>query len=150
MSLGGPGGDTDDVVAALRAVAGVFDAEILPDDTGGPGTLRLQLEPGADEVRVATTVHRLLGDKFGLGVDAGRVQVVEEAMPRRPMRLAEQMRVAEPEGEPLAKVLTRLQRAEAGTGRHAARPSLESVPEPAERSVEIEALMRTRPPRVVP
>ena len=130
MSLGGPGGDTDDVVAALRAVAGVFDAEILPDDTGGPGTLRLQLEPGADEVRVATTVHRLLGDRFGLGVDAGRVQVVEEAMPRRPMRFAEQLRAAaeprreaEPEHEPLP-------RAAPGTGRHAARPALSAVPEP--------------------
>ena len=130
MSLGGPGGDTDDVVAALRAVAGVFDAEILPDDTGGPGTLRLQLEPGADEVRVATTVHRLLGDRFGLGVDAGRVQVVEEAMPRRPMRFAEQLRAAaeprreaEPEPEPLP-------RAAPGTGRHAARPALSAVPEP--------------------
>jgi len=130
MSLGGPGGDTDEVVAALRAVAGVFDAEILPDDTGGPGTLRLQLEPGADEVRVATTVHRLLGDRFGLGVDAGRVQVVEEAMPRRPMRFAEQLRAAaeprreaEPEPEPLP-------RAAPGTGRHAARPALSAVPEP--------------------
>ena len=134
MSLGGPGGDTDDVVAALRAVAGVFDAEILPDDTGGPGTLRLQLEPGADEVRVATTVHRLLGDRFGLGVDAGRVQVVEEAMPRRPMRFAEQLRAAaeprreaEPESEPAYEPEPR---AVPGTGRHAARPALTAVPEP--------------------
>jgi hypothetical protein len=83
MSLGGLGDDTVKVVAALRAVAGVSDAEILPDPSGGPGTLRLQLTPGADEVQVATTVHRLLGDRFGLGVDAGRVQVVEEALPRR-------------------------------------------------------------------
>jgi hypothetical protein len=83
MSLGGPGGDTASVVAALRAVTGVADAEILPDPSGGPGTLRLQLAPGADEVLVATTVHRVLGDRFGLGVDAGRVQVVEEAVTRR-------------------------------------------------------------------
>ncbi|HEY5032938.1 MAG TPA: hypothetical protein VIJ54_10715 [Actinomycetes bacterium] len=83
MSLGGLGTDTVQVVAALRAVAGVSDAEILPDPSGGPGTLRLQLTAGADEVLVATTVHRLLGDRFGLGVDAGRVQVVEEALPRR-------------------------------------------------------------------
>ena len=83
MSLGGLGTDTVQVVAALRAVAGVSDAEILPDPSGGPGTLRLQLRLGADEVMVATAVHRLLGDRFGLGVDAGRVQVVEEALPRR-------------------------------------------------------------------
>lgn len=83
MSLGGLGTDTVQVVAALRAVAGVSDAEILPDPSGGPGTLRLQLASGADEVMVATAVHRLLGDRFGLGVDAGRVQVVEEALPRR-------------------------------------------------------------------
>jgi hypothetical protein len=84
MTLGGPGGDAAAVVAALRAVTGVADAEILPDESGGPGTLRLQLSPGADEVLVATTVHRLLGERFGLGVDAGRVQVVEEAVTRRP------------------------------------------------------------------
>src|SRR6478609_8712654 len=84
MSLGGLGGDTAPVVAALRAVPGVADAEILPEPAGGPGTLRLQLAPGADEVLVATTVHRLLGERFGLGVDAGRVQVVEEAVTRRP------------------------------------------------------------------
>ena len=89
MTLGGLGEDTGQVVAALRAVAGVSDAEILPDPTGGPGTLRLQLAPGADEVLVATTVHRLLGDRFGLGVDAGRVQVVEEAVPRRTLESLE-------------------------------------------------------------
>jgi hypothetical protein len=83
MSLGGLGGDTASVVAALRAVPGVADAEILPEPGGGPGTLRLQLAPGADEVLVATTVHRLLGERFGLGVDAGRVQVVEEAVTSR-------------------------------------------------------------------
>jgi len=83
VSLGGPGGDADAVVAALRVVAGVADAHILPDEAGGPGTLRLQLEPGADEVRVAADVHRLLLEQFGLGVDAGRVRIVEESQPRR-------------------------------------------------------------------
>src|SRR5205085_7032216 len=79
MSLGGLGGDTASVVAALRAVPGVADAEILPDPSGGPGTLRLQLAPGADEVLVATAVHRGLGEPFGLGVDAGRVAGGDEA-----------------------------------------------------------------------
>jgi hypothetical protein len=85
MTLGGQGGDRAAVVAALRAVSGVADAEILPDPEGGPGTLRLQLQPGADEVRVAKTVNRLLGEKFGLGVDSGRVQVVEEVRRRAPV-----------------------------------------------------------------
>ncbi len=100
MSLGGLGGDTATVVAALRAVAGVSDAEILPDRSGGPGTLRLQLEPGADEVLVATTVHRLLGERFGLGVDAGRVQVVEEAVTRRPHPVSVPSPPPEPAPEP--------------------------------------------------
>jgi hypothetical protein len=84
MTLGGLGGDRAAVVAALRAVSGVADAEILPDAEGGPGTLRLQLKPGADEVKVAKTVNRLLGEQFGLGVDSGRVQVVEEVRRRSP------------------------------------------------------------------
>ena len=79
MSLGGLGDDTAAVVAALRAVAGVTDAEILPDQRGGPGTLRLQLAPGADEVVVGTRVSKLLREGFGLGVDADRVQIYEEA-----------------------------------------------------------------------
>jgi len=79
MSLGGLGEDTAAVVAALRAVAGVTDAEILPDRRGGPGTLRLQLASGADEVLVGTRVSRLLRERFGLGVDADRVQIYEEA-----------------------------------------------------------------------
>ncbi len=95
MTLGGPGGDRTAVVTALRAVSGVADAEILPDPEGGPGTLRLQLQPGADEVSVATTVNRLLGEKFGLGVDSGRVQVVEEVRRRSPATPAV-VRPAEP------------------------------------------------------
>jgi len=79
MSLGGLGDDTAAVVTALRAVAGVTDAEILPDQRGGPGTLRLQLAPGADEVLVGTRVSKLLREGFGLGVDADRVQIYEEA-----------------------------------------------------------------------
>ena len=79
MSLGGLGEETAAVVAALRAVAGVTDAEILPDPRGGPGTLRLQLASGADEVVVGTRVSRLLRERFGLGVDADRVQIYEEA-----------------------------------------------------------------------
>lgn len=71
--------DYADVVAALREVPGVADAGVEPDDSGGGlGLLRLGLVPGADEVEVATEVGRLLRDRFGLGVDADRVQLIED------------------------------------------------------------------------
>lgn len=71
--------DYRDVVAALRAVPGVAEAAVEPDDEGGLGVLRLGLDPGVDEVEVATSVGRLLREQFGLGVDADRVQIVEDA-----------------------------------------------------------------------
>ena len=71
--------DYRDVVDALRAVPGVAAADVEPDDEGGMGLLRLGLDPGVDEVEVATSVGRLLREQFGLGVDAERVQIVEDA-----------------------------------------------------------------------
>lgn len=71
--------DYRDVVAALRAVPGVSEAAVEPDAEGGLGVLRLGLDPGVDEVEVATSVGRLLREQFGLGVDAERVQIVEDA-----------------------------------------------------------------------
>jgi hypothetical protein len=57
----------------------VADADVEPDSDGGMGLLRLGLEAGVDEVAVATSVGRLLRERFGLGVDAERVQIVEDA-----------------------------------------------------------------------
>jgi IMP dehydrogenase/GMP reductase len=71
--------DYTDIVAALREVPGVADADVEPDDDGGLGVLRLGLDPGVDEVAVATRVGRLLREQFGLGVDADRVQLIEDA-----------------------------------------------------------------------
>jgi hypothetical protein len=71
--------DISAIVAALRAVPGVADADVEPDDHDGPGVLRLGLVPGVDEVQVATQVGKLLRERFGLGVDADRVQLVEDA-----------------------------------------------------------------------
>lgn len=71
--------DQSDIVAALRTLPGVADAEVEPDGEGGLGLLRLGLVPGVDEVEVATAVGRLLREQFGIGVDAERVQVVEDA-----------------------------------------------------------------------
>ncbi|MDQ1712010.1 MAG: hypothetical protein QOE45_1460 [Frankiaceae bacterium] len=72
--------DYGEIVAALRAVPGVADADVEPDgEGGGLGLLRLGLAPGFDEVQVATSVGRVLRERFGLGVDAERVQLVEDA-----------------------------------------------------------------------
>jgi hypothetical protein len=71
--------DNLDIVAALREVPGVADADVEPDGDGeGLGLLRLGLAPGVDEVEVASAVGRLLRERFGLGVDADRVQLVED------------------------------------------------------------------------
>lgn len=85
--------DHRELVGALLAVDGVADAAV---EVGGgaddPGTLRLQLEPGADEVAVAGAVNRLLRSRFGLAVDSDRVRVLEQPAPpvhvARPGRLA--------------------------------------------------------------
>ena len=72
--------DNSELIAALRAVPGVSDADVQPDADGGLGTLRLDLEAGVDEAAVASSVGRVLREQFGLGVDADRVQVVEDAV----------------------------------------------------------------------
>jgi hypothetical protein len=69
---------TGDLVSALLGVPGVAAAAVEPTDAG-PGTLRLQLLPGADEVGVAGAVNRILRSRFGLAVDADRVRVVGES-----------------------------------------------------------------------
>lgn len=72
--------DNSELIAALRAVPGVSDADVTPDGQGGLGTLKLDLEAGVDEAAVASSVGRLLREQFGLGVDADHVQVVEDAV----------------------------------------------------------------------
>lgn len=68
----------DELVAALLRVPGVAAATVEAVN-GGPGTLRLQLVPGVDEVVVASEVNHLLRARFGLAVDTDRVRVVEPA-----------------------------------------------------------------------
>ena len=70
--------DYREIVAALRDVPGVSEADVEPDDGGGMGLLRLGLKPGVDEVEVATNVGKLLRERFGIGVDADRVRMVED------------------------------------------------------------------------
>lgn len=79
--------DHRDLVTALLGVPGVAAAAVEPHGAG-PGTLRLQLASGADEVDVAGAVNRLLRSQFGLAVDADRVRVLDggasrDAVPRR-------------------------------------------------------------------
>ncbi len=69
----------DEVLLALRSIPGVRSADIGDDDSGGAGLLRLDLASDVDEVQVATSVGRMLRERFGLGVDAGQVQMVEAA-----------------------------------------------------------------------
>jgi hypothetical protein len=57
----------------------VRSADIGQDESGGAGVLRLDLLTDVDEVEVASSVGRLLRERFGLGVDAGQVQMVEAA-----------------------------------------------------------------------
>ena len=72
--------DYAEIIAALRSVPGVAEADVEPDaDGSGLGLLRLGLAPGVDEVQVATKVGRLLRERFGLGVDADQVQLIEDA-----------------------------------------------------------------------
>ncbi len=68
------------MVAALRALPGVADAELEPElgDPGGLGALRVRLLPGADEVDVARAADRLLRTHFAMAVDAERVHLVED------------------------------------------------------------------------
>jgi hypothetical protein len=82
-----PAGRAAEIAAALRALPGVADADVEADDEGGLGVLRLGLIPGVDEVRVATDVGRLLREQFGLGVDAERVQLVEDAEAEPPIEV---------------------------------------------------------------
>ena len=79
--------DYEAIVEALRGVPGVADADVEPGENGaGLGTLRLDLNPDADEVAVATRVGRLLRDQFGVGVDTDAVQLLEDAeSPSAPM-----------------------------------------------------------------
>lgn len=67
-------------MSALLRVPGVAGARV-ESDGGGPGTLRLDLASGADEVHVASEVNALLRDRFGLAVDPNGVRVLGDGTP---------------------------------------------------------------------
>ena len=140
---------------ALRAVPGVAAADLEPDERpDGAGTLRLQLAPGADEIAVATSVNRVLREQFGLAVDAGRVQVVEESVPMAAAATGTPEAPPVPVSTPLA---TGTPSQPAPEGIESNRPTLTAVPEyrTAEPPTEIdhditpELIESTRPPRIL-
>jgi hypothetical protein len=87
--------DAHEIEAALGVVPGVSRAVVIPDETGGPGTLRLSLTPDGDEVVVARAVHRILRLQFGVGLEPGRIEVVEESLPEPPTVPAPRLRVVD-------------------------------------------------------
>jgi hypothetical protein len=67
------GFDTLAVLAAVRAVPGVRDAQLRPNPTGGGvHTLRLDLADGADGAQVSRLVARLLKQRMGLAAEPRR------------------------------------------------------------------------------
>ncbi|CAB4872580.1 unannotated protein [freshwater metagenome] len=71
---------SSDLIQALREVDGVAQASIV-DDPNGVGTLRLALRDDADEISVAMEVNKVLRERFGLGVDPDRVEVIDDIWP---------------------------------------------------------------------
>lgn len=140
---------------ALRAVPGVAAADLEPDERpDGAGTLRLQLAPGADEIAVATSVNRVLREQFGLAVDAGRVQVVEESVPVGGDELAAPATMPGAASPPLGTAAT----AEpTPVSSESGRPTLTAVPEyrTTEGLTEVDddltpqLVESTRPPRIL-
>ena len=87
--------DAAAIEAALGVVPGVARATVIPDASGGPGTLRLSLAPDGDEVVVARAVQRILKLQFGVGLDPARIEMVEESLPEPPAVPAPRLRVVE-------------------------------------------------------
>ncbi len=78
------GFDTDAVLAAVRNVPGVRDAQLRPNP-GGVHTLRLDLADGADGAQVSREVARLLKRRMGLAAEPRRQgEPRRQAEPRRP------------------------------------------------------------------
>ena len=87
--------DAAQIEAALSVVPGVARATVVPDATGGPGTLRLALAPDGDEVVVTRAVQRILKLQFGVGLDPARIEMVEESIPEPPAVPALRLQVVE-------------------------------------------------------
>ncbi|HEY7857367.1 MAG TPA: hypothetical protein VIC82_02605 [Candidatus Nanopelagicales bacterium] len=78
--------DAASIVAALRSIDGVAQAQVVGALGDGSAVLRLTLTAGADEVAVATSVDAVLRQVFGLRLDPARIELVEESVPAAPVR----------------------------------------------------------------
>jgi hypothetical protein len=87
--------DAAEIEAALGVVPGVARATVVPDASGGPGTLRLSLTPDGDEDVVARAVQRILRLQFGVGLDPARIEVAEESLPEPPPVPPPRLRIVE-------------------------------------------------------
>ncbi|GIH12513.1 hypothetical protein Raf01_06850 [Rugosimonospora africana] len=84
------GFDTDAILAAVRNVPGVRDAQLKPNP-GGVHTLRLDLADGADGAQVSRDVARLLKQRMGLAAEPRR-----QGEPRRQAEARRQQAPAAP------------------------------------------------------
>lgn len=71
--------DLSAIAAALRALPGVTEADVDPDDAGGVSALRLELDAGVDGLAVAGAASRLVLERFGAAVDTDHVHVIDAA-----------------------------------------------------------------------
>jgi hypothetical protein len=66
------------IEAAVAVVPGVTRAVVTLDANGEPDVLRVVLGDDADPLGVARAAHRILRLQFGVGLDPGRIEIVED------------------------------------------------------------------------
>ena len=80
------------IEAAVAVVPGVSRATVVPGQRGGPEVLRVVLDEDVDAVDVARAAQRILRLQFGVDLEPGRLEFVEDepAPSARVIRLVEQ------------------------------------------------------------
>ena len=94
--------DVASIVAALRSIDGVAQAQVMGAVGEGSAVLRLTLREGADEVAVATAVDAVLRQGFRLRLDPARIELVEESAPAAPLP-AGPLRIGSPPDGPTSR-----------------------------------------------
>ncbi|MEU4557604.1 Daple [Actinoplanes sp. NPDC023936] len=130
------GFDVQDILAAVRGVAGVRDASLRATPAGAH-SLRLDLSDGADPAEVSRRVARLLQDRMGLDAamptDGPAAPI--SAPPRAAAPISAPPRAAAPVSAPIVP--------------GQARPGRASVPAPVS-AAPVSAAPASAPPRVTP
>lgn len=79
------------IEAAVAVVPGVSRATVVPGQRGGPEVLRVVLDDDVDAVDVARAAQRILRLQFGVDLEPGRLEIVEDPEPTaRVIRLVEE------------------------------------------------------------